>query len=162
IPGVTFGASFPQLAKRADRLAVVRSFVPGDANHDIKPVVCKDSFGANLGSAFASVAGGNNPANGMPTNVVLFPRAVDPLAGPEQGAFGRFASAGPFAPAAAPFQPDGDGTLKQDMRLNLPLDRLDDRRALLAGFDDLRREMDDEIEAMEASRQKAFSILLRG
>jgi hypothetical protein len=103
IPGVTFGASFPKLAKMADRLAIVRSFVPGDANHDIKPIVGKDGFSANLGSAYASVAGGNNPSNGMPTNLLLFPRAVDPNAGPGQAGFGKFASTGPFAAATAPF-----------------------------------------------------------
>ena len=162
IPGVTFGGSFPKLAKMADRLAIVRSFVPGDANHDIKPIVAKDGFSANLGSAFASMAGGNNSSNGMPTNLLLFPRAVDPNAGPGQAGFGKFASTGPFAAATAPFQPDGDGTLKKDMKLNLPLDRLDDRRLLLAGFDQLKRGMELETESMEASRQKAFSILMGG
>ena len=162
IPGVTFGSSFPKLAAMADRLAVVRSYVPGDGNHDIKPIVGKDGFGANLGSAYASVAGGNHPTNGMPSNVVLFPRAVDPNAGGEQTGFGKFVSNGPFASSAAPFQPDGGGALKKDMTLNLPLDRLDDRRALLSGFDQLKRGMETDAEAMEASRQKAFSILLGG
>src|SRR6187200_815754 len=41
IPGITFGGTFPKLAAMADRLAVVRSFVPGDANHDIKTIVGK-------------------------------------------------------------------------------------------------------------------------
>src|SRR5215213_4470717 len=59
LPGVTFGSSFPKLAQMADRLAVVRSFVPGDAHHDIKPIVGKDSHMANIGSAYASAAGGN-------------------------------------------------------------------------------------------------------
>lgn len=162
LPGITFGSSFPKLAKMADRLAVVRSFVPGDGNHDIKPVVAKDSFGANLGSAFASMAGHNNPSNGMPSNVLLFPRAVDPNAGPGQAGFGKFASTGPFAPATTPFQPDGDSALKKDMKLNLPLERLDDRRALLAGFDQLKRGMEADAENMESARQRAFSILLGG
>ena len=35
IPGVTFGGTFPLLAARADRLIVARSFVPGDANHNL-------------------------------------------------------------------------------------------------------------------------------
>src|SRR4051812_10653821 len=39
LSGVTFGGSFPRLAERADQVAVVRSFVTGDGNHDIKPVV---------------------------------------------------------------------------------------------------------------------------
>src|SRR6516162_7786028 len=57
LPGVTFASSFPKLAKLAERVSVVRSYVPGDANHDIKPVMGKDSFGGNLGSAYASVVG---------------------------------------------------------------------------------------------------------
>ncbi len=162
IPGITFGSSFPKLAAMADRLAVIRSFVPGDANHDIKTIVGKDGFGANLGSAYASVAGGNNPSNGMPMNLVLFPRAVDPAAGPEQGGFGKFVSTGPFSADTAPFQPDGNGSLKKDMTLNMPLARLDDRRGLLNGFDTLKKGMETEAEMMEASRQKAFSILLGG
>ena len=64
IPGVTFGGSFPRLAALADRLTVVRSFVPGDANHDIKPIVGRDTFGANLGLVYARVAGANHPATG--------------------------------------------------------------------------------------------------
>ncbi|MBY0458306.1 MAG: DUF1501 domain-containing protein [Gemmataceae bacterium] len=162
LPGVTFGSTFPKLAARADKLCVVRSFVPGDANHDIKTIVGKDSFGANIGSAFASAVGGNNPATGMPTNCVLFPRAVDPNAGPEQTGFGKFVAHGPFPAITTPFQPDGNGNLKSDMRLNLPMDRLDDRRALLAGFDQLKRGMETEAESVDAARQKAFSILLGG
>jgi hypothetical protein len=162
IPGITFGGTFPKLAKMADRLCIVRSFVPGDANHDIKTIVGKDSFGANIGSAYASAAGGNHPSNGMPTNCVLFPRAVDPSAGSEQSGFGKFASHGPFTASSAPFQPDGNGSLKKDMKLNLPMDRLDDRRALLSGFDQLQRGMEAEAESMDSARQKAFSILLGG
>jgi uncharacterized protein (DUF1501 family) len=35
IPGVTFGSTFPKFARLADKFSVVRSFVPGGANHDI-------------------------------------------------------------------------------------------------------------------------------
>jgi uncharacterized protein (DUF1501 family) len=160
IPGVTFGSSFPKLAKRADRLCVVRSFVPGDANHDIKTIVGKDSHMANIGSAYASAAGSSLPDSGMPTNCVLFPRAVDPNAGPEQGGFGKFVSTGPFPASAAPFQPDGNGSLKKDMKLNLPMDRLGDRRAMLEAFDDAKARYDANFEGMDVARQKAFSILL--
>lgn len=160
IPGVTFGSSFPKLAKRADRLCVVRSFVPGDANHDIKTIVGKHSHMANVGSAYASVAGSGLPDNGMPTNCVLFPRAVDPSAGPEQKGFGSFVSHGPFPASTAPFQPDGNGSLKKDMKLNLPADRLDDRRAMLEAFDAAKHLYDTHFESMDAARQKAFSILL--
>src|SRR5205823_3154272 len=33
IPGITFGATFPQLARRAQKLAVVRSYASGSADH---------------------------------------------------------------------------------------------------------------------------------
>jgi hypothetical protein len=134
--------------------------VPGDANHDIKPIVCKDGHGANLGAAYASIAGGNNPSNGLPTNCVLFPRAADPNSGPEQGSFGKFASHGPFPASTAPFQPDGDGTLKKDLRLNVPFERLDDRRAMLAAFDAAKSVHDIDFEGLDAARQKALSLLL--
>src|SRR5262249_44729238 len=105
IPGVTFGGSFPRFAALADKVAVVRSYVPGDANHDIKPVVCRDTFGANLGAIYGRVAGMNNPVTGLPSNAVLFPRSVDPSTQPETKSFGRFADTGSFGAAFAPFDP---------------------------------------------------------
>jgi hypothetical protein len=161
LPGVTFGGSFPRLAKLADRFTVVRSFTTGDANHDIKPVVGKDSFGANLGSAYASVAGGNHPDTGMPLNVLLFPRAVEPASQPGQAGFGKFSAHGPFGPASAPFQPDGDGGLKSDMKLSLPIAKLDDRKALLAQLDRAKLAA-EAADGLDSTREKAFSVLLGG
>src|SRR5437667_7240748 len=66
IPGVTFGGTFPRLARLADQVTVVRSFVGGDGNHDIKPVVGRDTFGANLGSVFARIAGRVHPETCLP------------------------------------------------------------------------------------------------
>src|SRR5262249_51836889 len=121
LAGVTFGGSFPKLAALADRVSVVRSYVPGNANHDIKPVLCRDTFPANLGAVYARVAGINHPQTGMPSNVVLYPQAVDPKTQPGTQAFGRFADVGPFGPACAPFDPSGAGQLKKNMRLTVPL-----------------------------------------
>ena len=166
LPGVTFGSSFPKLAKLADRLAVVRSYVPGDANHDIKPIVCKDGFSGNLGSAYAGTAcrtAGNHPDTGMPTNVLLFPRAVEPASQAGQMGFGNFAAPGIFGNAAAPFVPGGGGSLQKDMKLTLPLDRLDDRRALLRGLDGVQRALDEaQRSGVETTRDKAFNMLLGG
>src|SRR5687767_2932956 len=78
LPGVTFGGTFPKLAALADKLSIVRSFTTGDANHDIKPVVGRVTAGANLGSLYSRVAGASHPRTGIPTNVTLFPQAVDP------------------------------------------------------------------------------------
>ena len=80
LPGVTFGGTLRKLARQAHRMAIVRSFVTGNGNHDLKPIVGKDSLNGNLGSIYARVAGANLPESGMPRNVALFPRAVDPSA----------------------------------------------------------------------------------
>ena len=81
LPGITFGSTFPKLAQRADRFNIVRSFVAGDGNHDIKPVVCKETSGTNIGSLYSRVAGANRPGTGMPTNAMLFPQSVDATTG---------------------------------------------------------------------------------
>jgi uncharacterized protein (DUF1501 family) len=164
IPGVTFGASFPKVAALADKVSVVRSYVPGDANHDIKPVVCKDTLGGNLGVIYSRVAGLNHPTTNLPSNVVLFPRAVDPSTQPGTMAFGKFGSTGNFGPAYAPFDPSGGGDLQKDMRLTLPMDRLDDRRALLSQLDRVQWAASEGklIEGMDRTRQQAFGTILGG
>jgi hypothetical protein len=60
----------------------------------------------------------------------------------------------------APFKPDGAG--KQDMVLNgVTLDRLADRRALLTGFDKLRRDIDGSglMSGVDTFYQQAFGML---
>lgn len=162
LPGITFGSSFPKLARLADRCSIVRSFVTGDGNHDIKPVVSRHSFNASPGAAYAHVAGANHPVSGMPTHVALFPRAVDPVAQAANFNFGKFDATGSFGPAAAPFIPGAGGGLQRDMELRLPRERLDDRRTLLRGFDSLKSAYDAGAGTFDAAREKAFQILLRG
>ena len=164
IPGITFGSSFPRLAAMADKLAIVRSYVPGNGNHDIKPVVSKDSFGANLGSIYARVAGRNDPVTGLPTNVVLFPRSVDSSTQPGTMSFGRFASTGSLGAACAPFDPSGGGDLQKDMRLAIPMARLDDRRHLLAQLDRVQWELAEGrmLDGMDRMREQALRTVLGG
>lgn len=161
LPGVTFGASFPKLARLAHKLAVVRSFVPGNENHDLKPLVGVDTLGANLGSLFARVAGMNDPRSGLPTNAALFPRAVDASAQPATTAFGRFGSTGLLGGAYAPFSPGDGGNFEKDMVLSMPPERLDDRRELLRQLDVLRREADaGALDGMDRLREQAFQVVL--
>lgn len=164
LAGVTFGATFPRLAALADKLAVVRSFVTGDGRHDIKPLVGRDTFGANLGSVYARVAGMNHPATGMPSNAVLFPRAVDTSTQPANLNFGKFADTGPFGTAYAPFDPSAAGQLQKDMRLNVPLTRLDDRRHLLAQLDRVKWSLSEAnvLDGMDRTRAQAFETIVGG
>jgi hypothetical protein len=164
LPGVTFGGTFPKLAERADRLAIVRSFsFEGIGNHDIRPLVGRETLDANLGSAYARVVGANRPGTGMPTNVMLFPRSVDPTAGPNQNSYGRFDSAGPFGSAYAPLVPGssgGGGSLHEDMRLTLSRERMEDRWQLLAQLDGVRRQLDSA--GFDDHRRQAYETIVGG
>jgi hypothetical protein len=164
LPGVTFGPTFSKLARLADKLAVVRSYVPG-YDHSASPIVNKETHGANLGSYVARVIGLNHPRSGVPTNMLLSPQAVVadgvPLAGPGANTFGQ---TGPLGSAYAPVMPGAGGELLRNMQLKIKQDRLDDRRGLLAQLDGLRRELDDSgtMEAMDRYREQAFDVILRG
>ena len=164
IPGVTFGSTLQKLAAQADKMAVIRSFVTGNGNHDIKPIVGSDSLGANLGSLYSRVAGSNRADSGMPTNIALFPRAVVPGAQERVKQFGDFVATGPLGGACAPFVPGGSGQLQRDMTLAIPQGRLDDRRRLLSSVDSLRREIDvsGSIEGLSGFQQQAFDTILGG
>ena len=164
IPGVTYGSTFEKLAALADQTSVVRSFVTGDGRHDIKPIVGKSTFGGNLGSIYSRIVGQNRSDNGMPTNVLLLPRAVDDKAMPGVTSFGKFDSTGTIGSAFQPFTPSGGGDLKADMKLPLPMNRLTDRRGLLTRLDRLKRSFDDNgrREGLDRIREQAFSTILGG
>ena len=164
IPGVTFGSSFPQLAQRADRLSIVRSYQSGDGNHDIKPVVGKDTSGANVGSLYARVAGANRSGSGMPTNAMLFPQSVDSTTGPAITSFGKFESTGLLGNGYSPFVPGAGGDLQKNLELRVPVDRLGDRRTLLSELDRQRFQLDERgrLESVDPLHEQAFSTLLGG
>jgi hypothetical protein len=166
IPGVTFGSTFPKLAKLAHRTAVVRSFMTGSGAHDVKPLVGDASYGANLGSLYARVAGANRSGTGMPTNVALFPSAVDVDAQKEIAVVGaeKFTATGPVGRAFAPFVVGGDGSAQADMRLNIPPGRLGDRRLLLSRLDDLKRRIDarGNVGDLDRLQRQAFDVILGG
>ncbi len=164
IPGITYGSTFEKLAALNDRTTVVRSFVTGDGRHDIKPVVGKDTLGANLGSIYSRIVGQNNPDNGMPSNVLLLPRSVDESTMPGVTQFGKFDSTGTVGSAYRPFTPSGGGDLKADMKLTLPMGRLTDRRGLLTRLDRLKRSFDGNgrRESLDRLREQAFDTILCG
>ncbi|MFO0907379.1 MAG: DUF1501 domain-containing protein [Isosphaeraceae bacterium] len=163
IPGVSFGTSFPGLASRADRLTIVRSFVPGDADHNLKPLVGRDTFGANLGCLYPRVAGANDPRSGMPTNLLLVPRAVDPSARPVTRNFGRFEATGPLPSATAPFDISQGDPSADGLTLTIPRQRLDDRRHLLGRLDHLARGLESSAaQGLDPLREQAFRLITGG
>ena len=164
LPGVTFGSTLSRLARLAHRMAVVRSFTTGDGRHDIKPIVGRDTHGANVGSIYARVAGTNHPVSGMPSNVALYPRTVDPTTRPANMNFGKFGATGLLGAAYAPFVPGGGGDLEQNMQLKIPRERLHDRLGLLRSLDRMKRAVDrtGALEGVDRFRGQAVDVILGG
>lgn len=163
LPGVLFGDTMQQLAPLAHKLTVVRSFQTGNAEHNIRPIVGPESLNANIGSLVSRVIGPTHPTTSMPTNAVLFPQAVasDVARGAGRG---DLSATGSVGANYAPFIPGGTGQLLRNLRLNLPPDRFNDRRALLAQLGRLSRDLeaDAQFQSVDRAQQQACEVLLSG
>lgn len=163
LPGVRFGARFPQLATLAHKLTVVRSFQSTNGGHNIKPIVSDASLNANIGSLYSRVVGSTRTDNGMPTNAVVFPEAAcdDVLKGKARG---DIASVGQLGSVYAPFIPGAGGQLQQNMRLNLSRDRFNGRTPLIAQLSSLSQQIDaaGELGMIDHLQRQAYQVLLTG
>jgi len=161
IAGVSFGETMPQLAARADKLTIVRSFQTNNGGHNIVPIVSPDSLGANIGSLYSRVVGSTKAETGMPTNAVLFPQSVDAKV-TKGAARGDISATGSLGAASAPFIPGGGGDLQKNLRLNLPVERFDDRQALLKQLRRLGGEIDEASGQFDKYQEQAYQLLLSG
>ena len=168
IPGVTFGGTFPKIAALANKINVVRSFVTGDGQHDVKPIVHRHTFGANLGSLYSRVVGTSHPQTGMPTNTLLFPQVIDSstqsnAAGCFNNNFEMYSYTGLLGAGYKPFVPGSGAQLQQDMKLHIPMNRLSDRRSLLRQLDRLKTVADRTPPgAIDTTRATAFNTIIKG
>ncbi|HZK79674.1 MAG TPA: DUF1501 domain-containing protein [Humisphaera sp.] len=169
LPGVTFGSTFPKLAAMANKLAIVRSYGSNNAGHFYDPVVTAGNpLKAAMGSLYARVAGANDPKTGMPRNSLILPESIDPKikmgTNFETGALPTLTQPGSLGAAYGAFNTAGGGALSQDMHLQIPQARLDDRRSLLSSLDTLRRGADKSGSLALADRydQQAFDVIAGG
>jgi uncharacterized protein (DUF1501 family) len=183
IPGLTFGGTFPLLAARAKKLAIIRNLghKSSDHNHAHKIMACGLPVDAeesgltneNLPPKFPTwweavsrIRGTTHPKTGLPTGILLGPKAAagdkgkglrtsDDDGHPGTGAYGSTYKA---------FNPAGRSELLANMNLSLPVERLDDRRTLLAGLDRLRRDVDARgtMDAIDLYDQQAMNVVLGG
>ena len=165
LPGITFGAQFPMLAKLANKMAVVRSYRHGISSHG--PAALHVAAGGNptkacMASLYARVAGITNPRTGLPNNTIVIPAAISPDYKDLSAVPQRVTDTGTLPPASKAFDPSKGSTLLEDMKLNLPAGRFDDRKSLLREFDQLRRRVDSQIENTSTFEQQAMNIVLRG
>ena len=158
LPGVTLGGNFERFAKLADKMTFVRSFAHTNSGHgggthflmtgyDNRNI---DNGGLpsrpSLGSITSRLRGANHTVTGMPTYVRL----------------GSIGSDGPafLGTAYGPFGTNREA--KGNMELRTPLNRVDDRRSLLAEFDRFSRQADASgvMDGLDAFEQQAFNLVL--
>lgn len=159
VPGIQICEHLPRLAKIMDKVAIIRSLYGCPDQHasdlcmsgyPIGPRGRQDNH-PSLGSAVSKLQGPVDPS--VPPFVGLTIKTKhDPYCNP---GFPGFLGA-----AHAPFQPQGEGMA--NMRLNgISLERLRDRKALLASFDQTRRQFDelDVYRGVDSLTRKALDVL---
>lgn len=159
VPGIQISEHMPHCARIMDKLVPIRSLY-GSPNGDHDSFICytgrpvpKQPPGGwpSMGSVLSRLAPTGNPS--IPAFVGLAPKAGHPP-------YGSPGHPGFLGPTHAAFRPLGPGI--EDLKLNgVTLDRLNDRRSLLTGFDQYRRAIDRSglVEGLDPFNQHAFNIL---
>ncbi len=159
VDGIQICEHLPRMAKLMDKCAVIRSMVGSTGGHD----------------AFQCLTG-RSPRNQPPGGWPCLGSIVSKLEGSTSRDMVPFIGLAPkmghtpwsdngvpgfLGPAHSPFQPNKGGGM-EDMVLNgVTLDRLADRKALLAGFDKFRRDVDSSrlMEGLDTFNEQAFGVL---
>lgn len=158
VPGVTIGGQFQKMAAQAEHFAFVRSFAHTNSGHGGGTHFLMTGYDnraadnggqptrPSLGSITSRMRGANHPETGMPTYVRLDNIGAD---GP------AFLGTG-----YAPFGTNNQA--KTNMTLRTSLERVEDRRALLDGFDRFQRDADRTglMSGLDAFEQQAFNLVL--
>jgi hypothetical protein len=157
VPGIEICEHLPLIAKMADKLAFLRSIVGAEDNHyDYQCLTGRlkrtepPGGWPSIGSVVSKLQGATHPA-------------VPPFVGLEPTMQHKpYNASGPgfLGVPHRSFRPAGEG--KADMVLNgVTLDRLNDRKTLLASFDQFRRDVDSSgaMEGLDAFNQQAFGVL---
>jgi hypothetical protein len=159
VPGIEICECFPKLAAIMDRLVVVRSVVGCSGAHD--------AFQCFTGWERRSIESmGGRPAIGPVLSRLYGPRdagippAVALAEKTQHGPWSEPGSPGFLGAAYQPFRPSGNGM--EDLTLNgVTLERLSDRRSLLQGLDQIKRQADTSgaMSGVDAFTEAAFGVL---
>jgi len=157
LPGVEIGGTFEKMANVADKMAFMRSFAHrnsghGGGTHFIMTgydFVAADNGGGQskpgMGAILARHRGANAPT-GLPTYIRL--NGI--------GADGPSWLGAPYAPF------DVGGKARQNMNLQLTVDRLSERKDLLRGLDTVSRDIDKTglMNGLDNFEGQAFDLML--
>jgi len=166
-PGITFGSTFPKLAKMTSQFSIVRSYGSKNSGHTYDKIATgNNKLKASMGSIYSRVAGTNNRETGMPNNVHVTPEAIE--AGLKLGsnfetkALPGVVQSGELGPSHVAFNPAGGGQLQQDLEVQITPERFLDRRSLLGRLDGLRRRSEASVQTTDRFQQQAFDVLAKG
>ncbi len=183
IPGVTFGGTFPRLARLADRISIVRSHAHKVGSHQQAHVHVlsggtdprgSQERGFSIGSAFARLRGTNHERTGLPTYLALNEKEVDRQYLKEIGRFNKGSWPGELGQSFAPFvhqigwsdKPDDKvkvvNPVAANMKLNIEKADLDNRLQLLKSIDSFNRKLDASgtMSALDEYSAQAVNVLL--
>ena len=157
VSGIQVCELLPRLAGMMDKLVPIRSIVGAKDRHESFQCLTgrlnerlPPGGWPELGAVVSRLRSGTRA--GAPPFMALSPRMQHrPYNNGTPGFLG---------PANAPFKPEDEG--KEDLSLSgVTLDRLGDRKRLLAGLDRFRRDVDTSrrMEGLDASTKQAFGIL---
>src|SRR3984957_5813327 len=154
VPGVQICEHFPLQAKMWDKLACIRSIVAVDEHSDSQVMTGfsensnRTAHHPSFGAVMSKLRGS---ANDIPPFVSL--RGMSP--GTEPGFLGV---------AHRPFTPYGEGVRNLYLAGGVDTNRMEDRKALLTGFDELRRDIDatGTMKGIDSFTTRAFDMVASG
>jgi hypothetical protein len=155
VPGVQICEHFPLQAKMWDKLAAIRSIVTVNEHSDTMVMTGysdqknRTAHQPSFGSVVSKVRDGGD--TGVPPFISL--RGM--TRGTEPGFLGI---------AHRPFTPAGPGLANLRLGRDMTTDRLEDRKALLGGFDTIRRDLDTSgtLKGMDSFTTRALDIVTSG
>ena len=159
VPGIQITEHLPKMARLMDKCVLIRSMADCDPAHDAHQCLTgRHSKAApvgqwpSLGAVVSKVQGSVDAA--MPAFVGMAPKMG-------HMPWARTGAPGFLGVSHSPFEPNRSNAA-QDMSLNgISLERLRDRRGLLASFDQMRRDLDASglMEGMDAFNARAMDVL---
>jgi uncharacterized protein (DUF1501 family) len=163
VPGILLSDMLPRCGRIMDRWSIVRSLHHHDAGHSTGDQICFTGYNAgpnpdenihpSCGSIVSKQLGHLTPE--LPAYVMI-PRVL-----PGAGSAYLGVAHKPFETGADPANPGPFRVPNFTLAQGVSFDRVGDRRALLASFDRVRREVDasGQMNALDQFNQQAWNIL---
>jgi hypothetical protein len=155
VPGIQICEHFPLQARMMDKLAVLRSVIPVEEHSDslvmtgYSEAINTTAHHPSFGAVVSRLRSGNR--NDVPPFVSLRGMSV----GTEPGYLGV---------AHRPFTPDGPGLENLRLPGGITSQRVNERKSLLARFDEVRRDIDASgtMKGLDAFAVRAFDMVASG